>query len=67
MALEPFAGLAEVAQICGVSKGTALRYTKRDDFPEPIGRVAATPIWRVHDVEEWASRTLPLKEGRPRR
>ena len=65
MALERLAGLAEVAEICRVSKGTALRYTKRADFPEPIGRVAATPIWRARDVEDWAAKTLPLREGRP--
>jgi len=63
---EELAGLAEVARICGVSKGTALRYTRRTDFPRPVGRIAASPIWRVTDVKAWAERTLPLKRGRPR-
>jgi predicted DNA-binding transcriptional regulator AlpA len=63
--LEPLAGLAEVAKICGVAKGTALRYTKRPDFPTPIDHIAAGPIWKRADVEDWASRVLPLKTGRP--
>jgi predicted DNA-binding transcriptional regulator AlpA len=64
--LEDLVGLAEVAALCNVTKGTALRYSKRADFPTPIGRVAAGPIWRSVDVEEWAKTTLPLRIGRPR-
>ena len=61
------AGFTEVASICRVTKTTALRYVKRPDFPEPIGRVAAGPIWRASDVQKWARETLPLAVGRPRR
>ena len=62
---EALAGLAEIAEICRVAKGTALRYSKRPDFPDPIGRIAAGPIWKRADVEAWALRVLPLKTGRP--
>jgi predicted DNA-binding transcriptional regulator AlpA len=61
------AGFSEVASICGVTKTTALRYVKRPDFPEPVGRVAAGPIWKASDVQEWAHQTLPLSVGRPKR
>jgi predicted DNA-binding transcriptional regulator AlpA len=59
------AGLAEVAKILGVSKRTATRYAKRDDFPRPAAQLAMGPIWHAEDVEEWAGATL-VKRGRPR-
>ena len=59
------AGLAEVAAICGVSKRSALSYTKRPDFPEPLDRLASGPVWRRADVEAWAKAHLPLPPGRP--
>lgn len=59
------ASVAEVAEICGVPKRTAFRYIQRGDFPKPIERLAAGPIWRRADIEEWAAKTLPLPTGRP--
>jgi hypothetical protein len=60
------AGLAEIAAMLEVTKRTASNYTQRDDFPEPIDRLAAGPVWRRSDIEEWAGRTLPLPPGRPK-
>jgi predicted DNA-binding transcriptional regulator AlpA len=60
-------GLAEIAELFGVTKVTAHKYTQRDDFPEPIDRLAAGPIWRFSDVEQWGRQTLPLRTGRPRK
>jgi len=57
------AGLAEVAEILGVTKRTALRYTARTDFPEPLDRIAAGPVWRWEDVANWGAATLPLPQG----
>ncbi len=62
---EQLASVKEVAEICGVSKRTAARYTNRDDFPEPIGELGVGRIWRRRDVERWAAKTLPLDTGRP--
>ena len=59
------AGLAEVAALLGVSKRTATRYTNRNDFPEPVARLAAGPIWLEDDVREW-KRTTVVTRGRPR-
>jgi hypothetical protein len=59
------AGLAEVAEVCRVAKRTALTYTKRPDFPEPLDRIASGPVWRREDVEAWAKARLPLPQGRP--
>ena len=61
------AGFAEVVEILGVPKRTAARYVDRDDFPEPIERLRATPVWRRVDVEEWGKEHLPLPTGRPKR
>lgn len=58
-------GLAEVAQILGVTKRTATTYSQRPDFPEPLERLAATPVWLSTDVAAWAEQTLPLTRGRP--
>ena len=44
---------------------TAQRYTQRNDFPEPLGRVAGGRVWRRSDVAKWAKQTLPLRVGRP--
>jgi predicted DNA-binding transcriptional regulator AlpA len=47
------AGLAEVAEILGASRRTAIRWAKRRDFPEPITRLRATPVWLRSEVEQW--------------
>lgn len=61
------AGLAEVAELLEVPKRTAARYVKRDDFPAPVDRLAAGPVWRLLDVESWGREHLPLPTGRPPR
>lgn len=65
MRIPPLAGLAEVAQILGVRKTTAARYTYREDFPQPVARLAMGPVWAVEDVEEWAKQYGPIRRGRP--
>lgn len=62
-----FVGLSEVAEVLHVSKRTALRYSQRGDFPDPVDRLAAGPIWRRTEVAEWGSDYLPLPPGRPKR
>jgi len=61
------AGLAEIAKMLNVPKRTAARYVERPDFPAPIERLAATPVWRSADVEAWGRANLPLPTGRPPR
>ena len=61
------AGLAEAAEILGVTKRTALGYTKRDDFPEPLARLAAGPVWDAADIEAWRAKHGPFRPGRPSR
>jgi predicted DNA-binding transcriptional regulator AlpA len=60
-------GLSEIAETFDRTKRTALRYTKRADFPQPVERLASGPVWHRAEVEEWAKSHLPLTSGRPRR
>jgi predicted DNA-binding transcriptional regulator AlpA len=46
-------GLAEVGETLGMSRRHAARTVTRDDFPEPVHRVRATPLWERRDVERW--------------
>lgn len=63
---EDLAGLAEIAELLGTTKRTAQKYTRRRDFPEPLGEVtAAGRIWLRKDVEAWGNAHLPLPTGRP--
>jgi hypothetical protein len=59
------AGIAEIAELFDVTKQTALKYTRRPDFPKPLDRLAAGPVWRLSDVEKWARDHRPA-EGFPR-
>ena len=59
------AGLAEAAQILGVTKRTALKYTKLHDFPEPLARLASGPVWDASTVEAWGAEHGPFRRGRP--
>lgn len=65
---EELASVREIAEVLGVTRRTASRYTEHPTFPEPLGRVAAGPIWRRADVEVWGKAHLPLpRPGRPRK
>jgi hypothetical protein len=48
-----------------VSKQTAVKYSQRPDFPEPLDRLASGPVWRRAEVEAWGRGHLPLRTGRP--
>jgi predicted DNA-binding transcriptional regulator AlpA len=59
------AGLAEVAEILEVSKWSALHYSKRDDFPEPLARLASGPVWDAAEIAAWGAEHGPFRPGRP--
>lgn len=59
------AGLAEVAELLGVSKRSASRYTRRDDFPQPVTRLSTGPVWDAAAVEAWGTKHAPFRRGRP--
>lgn len=58
-------GLGDIAEMYGVRKNSAWRWSRRDEFPEPAGRISGRiPFWRRRDVERWAAKNLPLVQGR---
>lgn len=47
-------GVAEVADMMGISKATLVNWRKRhSDFPEPFIELACGPIWVMTDVSAW--------------
>lgn len=47
------AGMSEIAIYCDASPHAVWNWTKRHNFPEPIGRVSNRPIWDMRDVRVW--------------
>jgi hypothetical protein len=64
---EDLLGLIDISRMLNVTVRTAQNYIAREDFPDPIGRIAAGRVWLQADVERWAKQTLPLPTGRPRK
>lgn len=52
-------GMAEIADLLGVSRQRAHKITQRDDFPAPVAKLAAGTIWKRGDVERWLAKHRP--------
>ena len=63
---DDLAGLAEVAAMLNTSRTQAKRWTRREDFPEPIARLRATRVWRADEVKAWAKQRKPVPVKRSR-
>lgn len=63
-ALPELAGGREVADLLGVSKQRLHQLLARDDFPEPVVRLAAGPVWLVNSIHAF-ERQWSRKPGRP--
>ncbi len=50
-------GTAEVAEFLGVSRPRVGQLAQREDFPHPVARLAAGPVWESVDIERWARET----------
>jgi hypothetical protein len=57
-------GVAELAEELGVSRQRAWTVTGRPDFPEPVARLKATPVWTAASVRRFVE-SWPRKAGRP--
>jgi predicted DNA-binding transcriptional regulator AlpA len=54
-------GVAEVAELLGVSTQRVDQLARSEAFPTPIGEVRAGRIWDRADVEAWARQTGRMK------
>lgn len=48
------AGVAEAAEILGVTRQRVTQLAKQDAFPTELGRIAAGPVWDRHDLETYS-------------
>ena len=47
----------DIARLAGVGKAAVSNWRRRfDDFPEPVGGTAASPLYSLADVEAWLTR-----------
>jgi hypothetical protein len=62
---EELVGAHEIAQMLGVTRQRVNAIVQtHDDFPEPVGQLAAGRIWYRKDILEWALRTgRELQDG----
>lgn len=57
-------GLSEVADLLGVSRQSVGNWRQRRlGFPSPIAELKSGPIWRRHDIVEWAKADGVLLQG----
>lgn len=61
-----FLGLTEVARMLGVSKQRVHVLSARDDFPAPVAKLAAGPVWRAGDLSTFSA-GWKRKGGRPKK
>lgn len=59
-------GVSEIARMLDVSRQRVSTLQTRHDFPTPLAKLAAGPVWRRHDVEHWAT-TWERASGRPKK
>jgi hypothetical protein len=59
-------GVAEVAELLGVTKQRASDLARSDDFPSPIATLRAGPIWRRSQLARFVG-GWSRQPGRPRR
>lgn len=51
-------GMHEIAKMLGVTRQSVDELSRtREDFPQPVVRLASGRIWKRKDVEAWARRT----------
>src|SRR5579871_1873234 len=52
----PIVGIAEIAELTGVSKQTVTNWRSRNsDFPTPIAQLRSGPVWHLKQIFEWAT------------
>jgi hypothetical protein len=59
-------GIAEIAELLGVSRQRASELQTRPGFPAAVAKLKSGPVWRKGDLSRFAD-TWERKSGRPRR
>ncbi|WP_091115449.1 helix-turn-helix transcriptional regulator [Nocardioides psychrotolerans] len=59
------AGVAEVAELLGVSRQQVHRLASREDFPAPVANLVAGRVWLLVEVEQWGREHAGRRPGRP--
>lgn len=49
-------GIAEIAELMGVTRQYVWQLSKRKDFPEPAYVLTAGHFWWLDDIQAWADR-----------
>ena len=62
--IPPLVGISEIAGILDVTRQRVDALRKRPDFPDPVAKLAAGPIWNRHAVERFDER-WERRSGRP--
>jgi hypothetical protein len=62
-------GVAEIAELLGVSSNTVTSWRQRGQLPEPRWKLRSGPIWLAHDIADWYARvkTTPSASIPPNR
>lgn len=61
-------GVAEIADILGVSRQRAFQLTGREDFPDAVADLASGPVFTTPSIHEFKRRWEPTRRaGRPAR
>lgn len=48
-------GTAEVAAILGCPKQQIHALRRRADFPKPVAKIAASPLWNLNDIRQFGT------------
>jgi hypothetical protein len=62
----PLVGLAEVAEVLGVSKQRVSELRDREDFPRPVAELRSGPVWRLVNLQTFIG-AWDRRPGRPPR
>src|SRR4029453_3756310 len=52
-------------EMLGTSRRQAIRWTQREDFPEPVLRLRATPVWEGREGRRWKGERAQKEEAGP--
>jgi hypothetical protein len=61
MPLEDFVIAADIARRLKVSSERVRQWRESEEFPQPVGKLGRSLVWRWRDVQRWARKTGRLQ------